>query len=417
MKRYFINSELKVTFISLIITLAFALGIFLIVLNLTLGSISANVAKQNIEITGKLVEKYPQLEKGIIDVIKEPTTEDQTKKGREILSQYGYREDMSFKFQDPINSVYAKVVLEIVITFIALAISILAIVFLGFSKVYSKVEKTTYTIQKVIDGDFSYNLKEDGEKLFDILGNEFNKMANCLKLNIDSLKKEKVFLKNIIEDISHQLKTPIATLIAANDIMAAETDMPEETRTYFIERSKKQLERIEWLVKNLLKLAMLDAGIIVFNKSKVPAVTMVEKAISSIEYLREDKNISISIDENVPNSCFYGDPNWTGEAVLNIIKNSIEHTPKGGKVIISIEQMKLVTIIKVSDNGEGIEQEEITKIFERFHKCKSKYKDDSVGIGLSLSKRIIEGQDGTITAQSEKGKGSCFSIVLINQNI
>lgn len=417
MKRYFINKEIRVTFVSLILTLILALGIFIIGLNGVLSSISTNVVKENIQITGKLVEKYPQLEGSIIETINEPTRANHIEKGKKLLNQYGYKEDMSFKFQKPINSLYTKAILEIVIYFVVLAISILIIVFFGFSKVYSKIEKTTYTIQKVIDGDFSYNLKEDGEEFFDVLGNQFNKMSNCLKLNIDNLKKEKVFLKNIIEDISHQLKTPVATLIAANDIMIDETDMPVETRTYFIESSKKQLERIEWLVRNLLKLAMLDAGIIIFNKSKVNAVNTIKRAISSIEYLREDKNISININENVPDSYFYGDANWTGEAILNIVKNSIEHTQENGEVIISIEQMKLLTTINISDNGEGIAPEEITKIFERFHKCKSKYKDDSVGIGLSLSKRIIEGQDGTITVESRKGKGSSFSIVLLNQNM
>lgn len=417
MKRYFINKEIRVTFVSLILTLILALGIFIIGLNGVLSNISTNIVKENIEITGKLVEKYPQLEESIIETINEPTTNNHIEKGKRLLNQYGYKEEMTFKLQKPINSLYTREILEIVIYFVVLAISILIIVFFGFSKVYSKIEETTYTIQKVTDGDFSYNLKEDGEEFFDVLGNQFNKMSNCLKLNIDNLKKEKVFLKNIIEDISHQLKTPVATLIAANDIMIDETDMPVETRTYFIERSKKQLERIEWLVRNLLKLAMLDAGIIIFNKSKVNAVNTIKRAISSIEYLREDKNISININENVPDSYFYGDANWTGEAILNIVKNSIEYTQENGKVIINIEQMKLLTTINISDNGEGIDPEEITKIFERFHKCKSKYKDDSVGIGLSLSKRIIEGQDGTITVESQKGKGSSFSIVLLNQNM
>lgn len=416
LRRYFINSEIKVTFLSLIITLILALGIFLIGLNEILSNISANVAKENIEMTGKLVEKYPQLEDSIADIIKEQATADHIKKGTEILSTYGYKENMSYKLQNPIVSVYNKSTIKIIIAFIVLAIILLIIVFLGFSKIYSKIEKTTYIIQKVIDGDFSYNLKDDGEELFDILGNEFNKMSNCLKLNIKNLKKEKIFLKNIIEDISHQLKPPVATLIAANDIMAVETDMVMETRTYFIERSKKQLERIEWLVRNLLKLAMLDAGIIIFNKSNVHVVTMIKKAISSIEYLREEKNISIHINENLLDSYFYGDENWTSEAILNIVKNSIEHTSNKGRVVIDIEQMKLLTTITISDNGEGIEPKEITKIFERFHKCKSKYKDDSVGIGLSLSKRIIEGQDGAITVESKKGQGSSFSIILANQS-
>lgn len=411
LRRYFINKEIKVTFISLIIALIAALGVFLVGYNQILSNVSKNISRENIEVTGKLVEKYPELENSIVDIIQEQTTAEHIKKGTEILSKYGYKENMSYKLQASTSSIYAEWTLKIIAAFIALAIILLFIVFLGFANLYSKIEKTTYIIQKVIDGDFSYTLKDDGEDFFDVFGNEFNKMSNCLKLSIDRLKNEKIFLKNIIEDISHQLKTPVATLIAANDIMAVETDMDIETRTYFIERSKKQLERIEWLVRNLLKLAMLDAGIILFNKSKVHAVTMIKKAISPIEYLRECKNISIQINENAVESYFYGDINWTSEAILNIIKNGIEHTPENGQIIIYITEMKLLTAITIKDNGEGIEADELTKIFERFHKCKSKYKDDSVGIGLSLTKRIIEGQNGTITVQSKKGEGSSFSII------
>ncbi|MCI1479217.1 MAG: HAMP domain-containing histidine kinase [Clostridium beijerinckii] len=410
--RYLSNSEIKLTFLNIIIAVVLVLGIFLIGFNVLLHNISASIVRENIEVTGKLIEKYPQLEDNIAEVIKEPTTAQHIIKGREVLSQYGYKEDMSFEFQNSINSVYRKSIVEIVIVFIVLGSLLLSIVFFGFSKIYSKVDKTTYIMEKITEGNFSFSLKDDGEEIFDVFGCEFNKMSNCFKLNIDKLKKEKVFLKNIIEDISHQLKTPISTLIAANDIMAAETDMSEKTRKYFIERSKKQLERIEWLVRNMLKLAMLDAGIIVFNKSKVNIVSMIKKAISSIDYLREEKSISIHINENITNSYFLGDANWTGEAILNIVKNSIEHTPNNGQVVIDIEQMKLLTKITIYDNGEGIEPDEITKIFERFHKCKSKYKDDSVGIGLSLSKRIIEGQDGVITVQSKIGQGSSFSIIL-----
>lgn len=414
LSRHFINKEIKFTFLNVIIILILFLVIFFIGLNGLLSSISKNVVKENIEMTGKLVERYPELESCIVDIAKEPPTDNHIKKGTEILSQYGYKKDMSYKLQNSIKDVYTKSFLEIIGTFIILAVILLIIVFVGFSKIYSKIEKTTYIIQKVIDGDFSHKIEDNGEEVFDILGSEFNKMANCLKLNIDNLKKEKIFLKNIIEDISHQLKTPVATLIAANDIMAVETDMPMETRIYFIERSRKQLERIEWLVKNLLKLAMLDAGIIVFDKSKVHALTVIKKAISAIEYLREDKNISIHIKENILNSHFHGDANWTGEAILNIVKNSIEHTPENGGIVIYIEETKLITTITISDTGEGIAQDQITKIFDRFHKCKSKYKDDSVGIGLSLSKRIIEGQDGIITVKSKIDYGSSFNIILKN---
>lgn len=414
--RLFENKEIKKMFLGIIITLILFLGIFFVGLNNILSSVSRNIVKENIQMTGKLIDKYPELESSIVDISKEPASDNQIKKGNDILSKYGYKEDMPYKFQNSINRVYNKSFLELVSLFIGLAVILLIIIFSAFSKIYSRIEKTTYIIQKVIDGDFSYKMKDDGEEIFDILGSQFNKMSNCLKLNIDNLKKEKMFLKNIIEDISHQLKTPVATLIAANDIMELEIDMPMETRAYFIEKSKKQLERIEWLIKNLLKLAMLDAGIIIFNKSTVNALVVINKAVSSIEYLREGKNISMQINENTLNSSFYGDANWTGEAITNIVKNSIEHTPENGKIVIDIEQMKLITTITISDNGEGIQQDEITKIFERFHKCKSKYKDDSVGIGLSLSKRIIEGQDGVITVQSKIGQGSSFSIIMKNSD-
>lgn len=411
LKRYLINKEIKVTFIGLMISLIIALGVFLAGLNAILCEINNKVVKQNIEIAGKLVERYPQLEDKLIETINQEATAEQIKKGTDLLSKYGYKENMSYKLQTSTISIYGEWTVKITAAFVVFAIAVFILVFLGFAKIYSQIEKITYIIQKIIDGDFSYKLKADGEECFDLFGNEFNKMSNCLKLNIDNLKREKIFLKNTIEDISHQLKTPVATLIAANDIMSVEIDMDVETRTYFIDRSKKQLERIEWLVKSLLKLAMLDAGIIAFNKAKVNLRQVIEKAAGAVEYIRESKNITIQFNENIKESYFYGDINWTCEAILNIIKNGLEHTPWNGQIVIEVQQMKLLTSITISDNGEGIEADELTKIFERFHKCRSNYKEDSVGIGLSLSKKIIDGQGGTITVQSKKGEGSSFNII------
>jgi len=185
--------------------------------------------------------------------------------------------------------------------------------------------------------------------------------------------------------------------------------LPEEKRREFTSHIHAQLERIEWLVSSLLKMSKLDAGVLEMNPREISARTLIEKALSPLLISMEIKDISYSITgEDRVIKC---DLQWTAEALINILKNCIEHTPEGGRIDISIQDNPLYSEIKIADNGPGISKEDLPHIFTRFYRGKNA-SPDSVGIGLAMSLSIIRNQQGDITVESKPGQGSTFFIRL-----
>ena len=232
-------------------------------------------------------------------------------------------------------------------------------------------------------------------------------MINILKEKVELLNNEKIFLNEVISDISHQLKTPMTSLIILNDLMYE--DLPKETKIEFLDKIKSQLNRMEWLIKSMLKLSKVEAKVIDFEKKEVKVSELIKKSISPSLISMEIKNIELTVngDENIS---YIGDINWSCEAFVNIIKNCIEHTDTNGKINISYEENPLYCEVVIKDSGEGIDKKDLPHIFKRFYKGKSS-KDDSVGIGLAMAKSIIESQNGDIYVKSEKNKGSEFHII------
>ena len=237
-------------------------------------------------------------------------------------------------------------------------------------------------------------------------------MADRLKIAL-KYYKGRIFLKDTISDISHQLKTPLSSLIMLNDLILQDKNMEEEVQRDFLEKTSIQLERMEWLIVNLLKIARIEAGAILFKKDKIKAIEPIKIALSTLSMNIDEKEQNIKIMGNLE-SIFYGDKDWTAEAIINIIKNSIEHSEDGGIIEIFLEETPLFTNIIIKDYGEGIDKKDIPHIFERFYKVSSEIKPDSIGIGLNLSKLIVESQDGTISVKSEKGEGTEFIVTFLN---
>lgn len=233
-----------------------------------------------------------------------------------------------------------------------------------------------------------------------------------MKNNFLSIEREKEFLINLLSDISHQLKTPISSLIIYNDILLNRT-IDEDKRREFLENSSKQLNRIEWLIKSLLKLAKLDAGAIKFEKINSDINKTVKEAIEALRAKAKYEKVDLRFHSKNSNIIMEHDSNWVSEAIINLTKNSLEHTKEGGLVEIITEKTSIFTRIIVKDNGEGIYKEEIPHIFDRFFKGRRNKNVESVGIGLALSKSIIEAHDGMIEVASKVGFGTTFTITFL----
>ncbi|GAP15393.1 signal transduction histidine kinase [Longilinea arvoryzae] len=272
---------------------------------------------------------------------------------------------------------------------------------------YRQIGKLSNYLKRITGGDYSLDIRDNAEGELSILKNEIFKVTVTLREQAEQLKKDKRFLADSISDISHQLKTPITSMRVMTELLGDE-NLPREKRAEFTQNIRSQLERLQWLVTSLLKLSRMDAGTIEFRKETVDVRSMLTKAVEPLLIPMEIKNqaLEISGDERTR---FTGDLNWSAEAVTNVIKNCVEHTPQGGKISIQFGETPIHTWIAIQDNGEGIHPDDLPHIFDRFYRGRKSHKD-SIGIGLAMSKSILLNQGGAIEANSEPGRGALFTI-------
>ncbi|MGG1688256.1 sensor histidine kinase [Pseudalkalibacillus sp. NRS-1564] len=277
---------------------------------------------------------------------------------------------------------------------------------------YREIERLSGYLRQISSGDYTLDVRNNYEGELSILKNDIYKVTMMLTEHRSLLQEDKVKLTNAISDISHQLKTPLTSMLVMVDLVS-DPNLDEEKRVEFTTNIRIQLERIEWLVSSLLKLSKIDAGTIAFKKESVSPRQIIQKAVESILIPVDIKqqNISITGDDA---ATFVGDVNWTSEALLNILKNCVEHTGEGGTISLSYSENPLYTEIIISDNGNGIPKEDLPYIFKRFYRGKNAG-DDSVGIGLAMAYSIITSQNGDIEVTSKQGTGTEFTIKFYKQ--
>lgn len=270
------------------------------------------------------------------------------------------------------------------------------------------LEHAILQIREYTDGHETARIEcdEDGELY--LLFHEVNSLVSILNAHAEKEKKAKVFLKETISDISHQLKTPLAALNIYNGIMQEEAK-ELSTIKEFTDLSEQELDRIETLVQNLLKITKLDAGTIVLEKQNENVSDMMNEIEKRFRYRmdQEEKKMLLSGNDEIVLFC---DSSWLLEAIGNIVKNAIDHTKKGDMIFIEWKQFASVIEIIIKDTGCGIHPEDLYFIFKRFYRSRFSKDTQGVGLGLPLAKSIIEAHNGTIKADSELGKGTIFTI-------
>jgi signal transduction histidine kinase len=282
---------------------------------------------------------------------------------------------------------------------------LIAAVFFVFTRYrYQQLIRLNAYLKRVNSGEYSLELQDNVEGELSILKSEIYKVTMMLREQNKLLKKEKIYLANSLSDISHQLKTPLTSMFVMTDLLC-DSNLSEDERTKFTKHIRLQLERLQWLVESLLKLSKLNADAVIFKRQSVRICDLIEKACAPLLIPVEIRNQTLFINaEELSLNC---DFNWTAEALLNILKNCVEHTPAGGEIRITTCANPLYTQILVQDSGEGIDKFDLPYIFNRFYKGKNA-SEDSVGIGLAMAKSIVEAQSGSIEARSEPGNGALF---------
>lgn len=391
------NKEIKklilVEMIFLIITIIFSIFIANIINN----NYKQEIINNNSYIVGSLIEKHPELEDDIIASI---ILKENYELGNSILEKYQLNNVDYINY----NNNYLILILAI-----AIYLGLLFINFIFIYNMYQKIKKIDQYMNNILNDDYSLNIKEYCEGDISNLKNDVYKMTVKLKEQSELLTKDKKYLEETLEDISHQIKTPLTSMYMINDILTSEKN--EKIRKEFLIKNKNQIERIEWLVISLLKLSKLDSGTVKLKKEKIKVKDLINKAIEPIKVSLDLK--SIDLDLNLSNDTVLVDINWTKEALLNIIKNACEHTKD--KITITSKNNPLYLEIRITDNGKGIAKKDLKHIFERFYKGSDN--KDSIGIGLNMSKKIINLQQGIIEVETKENIGSTFIIKLYKNNL
>lgn len=263
-------------------------------------------------------------------------------------------------------------------------------------------------ITQYISGNQNVRIECDEEGELNKLFHKINSLASTLNAHAENELKSKEFLKNTISDISHQLKTPLTALNIYNGILQDESENLPAIQE-FAQLSEQELDRIETLVQNLLKITKLDAGTIVIDK-KMENISEIMESVKrhfSFRAEKEGKKITLSGIRNLDLLC---DRNWLTEAIDNIVKNALDNTEKGDCISIKWECFASVVQIIIKDNGSGIHPEDLYHIFKRFYRSRYSKDTQGIGLGLPLAKAIIEAHNGTIEVNSELGRGTSFII-------
>lgn len=272
---------------------------------------------------------------------------------------------------------------------------------------YKRMEELAFYLHRLQNESVPIEFHHIREGELSILESEIHKLSQKLNHQTELLQKDKLYLADAISDISHQLKTPLTSMMMMAELLATQT-LSEEKELEFIHNIQVGVERMQWLVQSLLKISKLDAGAVELKQDSVSMKQLIKKSVEAFLIPMEMKQQSFCIDDREDVS-FLGDLNWCTEAISNIVKNCMEHTSEGGTIGIRYGDNNFYTTIVIEDNGTGISKEDLPHIFERFYKGKSASKE-SVGIGLALSKAIITRQKGTIQVESKVGEGTRFTI-------
>ena len=380
--------------------------IFVIFLTYSINKYEYQVYKDNFDtkitsIILKIKEDYPNItDEELYNILKS------SKKDGKVLEQYSLTIDNKSLLKENDNKYQQFLVTNIMIVFISTIF--LIFLFLKFNaKKDREINKITKCLEEINKRNYKIDIEEMSEDELSILKNELYKVTIKLKEDAENSKQAKKDLKDTLADISHQLKTPITSILIILDNIIDNPDMDKNTREDFIRDIKRELLNMNFLALNLLKLSKLDSNTVHFIKKEVSLDEIVTSSIKNIAPLCDLKNITIikNLEPGIKINC---DLNWQVEAITNILKNCVEHSKENSKIDITTATNKVYHSIKIRDYGTGIIKKDLPHIFERFYKGTGG-SANSIGIGLSLAQKIIESNDGLINVETGPD-GTTFTI-------
>ncbi len=350
-----------------------------------------------------LVEEYPNLSKDEIILI----LNNSSQSDEQILREYGINLNKDSLVLE--NDTYFKKFIIINCSLVITFGTILLVIFgIYIHKKNKTLEDIVNYIEQINRRNYKLDIDDNTEDELSILKNEIYKVTIMLKETAENAKSQKLSLKNSLEDISHQLKTPLTSIMIMLDNIIDNPSMDETTKNEFIKDCKKEIKSINFLVQSLLKLSRFDADTIEFNNQKVTVKKLIEESIQKVSVLCDLKNIEIVTNGDLEDT-INCDIKWQVEAITNLLKNAVEYSENNSKIEVNYSTNSIYMQINIKDYGKGIDEKDLSHIFERFYKGKNS-SNESVGIGLALAKTIIEKNNGRISVKSKIGEGTEFII-------
>ena len=386
----------KSIIISLIITIIFSA--FVAISNIyEYKEYTQNFNKKMASIIELIQSKYPEIS---TDEMVEIVNSKEIRQNN-LLKKYGI--DLEKKTIILENNKTNNKFMKIEVSIVFIGSIILLLIFILYERNQDKeIDEITKYLEAINNKNYTLKIDENSEDELSILKNELYKVTVMLRENASNSLKDKINLKIALEDISHQLKTPLTSILIILDNLIDNPEMDYQTRVEFLHDLKRESIRIQSLIQSILKLSKFDSNTVQFIKQDIYLKQIVDEAIKNTESLADLKNIKINVEGNkkIKLNC---DLLWQTEAVTNILKNCIEHSSENTKIDIKYNNNSVYSYITITDYGEGISKEDIPHIFERFYRGKNSA-NESIGIGLSLSKTIIESNNGIITVESNNNK-------------
>lgn len=396
------NAKLKKYLVITSIVSICLLVLFLIINIFEYRTYTKNFNNKISQLVGKVQEKYPTISE--IEII-EILNDDENNKS-DIFAKYGIDMDKTSILIENNKNYHTFLVLNM--SFMIIVIILLVIIFLLYNKKKEKdIKNITKYIEEINKKNYKLQIDSISEDELSILKNEVYKTTIMLKEAAENSNIDKINLKKSLEDISHQLKTPLTSILIMLDNLIDEPDMEKSVREDFIRDIKREVVNVNFLIQAILKLSKFDSNTIHFIKEDIEIKRIIDEAIKNVSTLCDLRNINIEVDGNGKEkiNCDY---RWQVEAITNILKNCVEHSKDNQKVIINYSQNSIYTKLEIKDFGDGISKKDLPHIFERFYKGENS-SEESIGIGLALSKTIIEEDNGSINVQSDKN-GTTFTI-------
>ena len=400
------NEEIK----KLILGLGLFLVAAIVLANLGLHIFRNQMRREYTALAAGILENvrqtYPQVaEEELLRLLETPEAAGE---GQALLARYGIFEEYGSRTlesqEERLWHLQAGMNLFLILT---LLLGILAII-AYLKKRQQRIEELQSYMEKLSRGNYRLELEENANDELSGLRNEVYRLTVQLKESAALEQRRRQALADSVANISHQLKTPMTSMTILLDNLTENEEMDETTRHHFLAEVSRQLTGMSWLIAVMLKLSRLEAGVVELQRTPVEAKTLVEKCTAKLQTAAEWKDVLLDVQLQ-PDASLTVDENWTVEALCNIVKNAIEHSPAGSSVQITVTENEIYTEIRVADSGTGISREEREKLFQRFYRGSSAAQD-SIGIGLALAKEVVEQQHGHIQVDSQEGKGTVFSL-------